>query len=189
MSIRPGDPHTHAEMRAAYEQVHREVTAYWRSLPLEVFLAPIGEKWSPLQNVRHLTMADRQVTRAFAAPEDVLVARFGRPERASRSFVAIATDYLAQGNRLVAPPPLVPAAEPADGGEPLREAALAEADEAAAAWLAALDRWSDESLDRVQLPHPLMQMLTLREFAGWAVQHHAHHANTVRRLLRAARQG
>lgn len=186
MSIRAGDPRTHAELLAAFDAVHAEVGAYWRSLPLEVFVSRIGPKWSPAENVRHLALSDRAVTRGFRAPPDALVARFGAADRPSRSFLDIAREYVDLGGRLVAPPALEPSLGDPAATESFRDRVLADGDEAAADWRAAFAGWPEEALDRARMPHPLMGLLTLREFAGWVVHHHAHHANTVRRLLRAA---
>lgn len=187
MPIRAGDPRTHAELTAAFHRVRAEELAFWRELPLATFASRIGEKWSPAENVRHLAIADRAVIRGFRAPVEVLVARFGAPDRPSRSFLDIANEYVALGNRLVAPPAFHPEADDAARDEAWRERVLADGAAAANEWLDAFTAWPDEALDRARMPHPLMGALTMREFAGWVVHHHAHHANTVERLLAASR--
>lgn len=186
MPVRPGDPRSHAELGEAFRRVHAEVGTFWRAMPLATFAAPIGEKWSPAQNVRHLAISDRAVTRGFRAPGELLIERYGAAERPSRSFPDIAREYVEMGHRLVAPPGFQPEDDDSPRDEAWRERVLADGDAAANEWLEAFGGWSDDALDAPRMPHPLMGFLTLREFAGWVVHHHAHHANTVERLLRAA---
>jgi hypothetical protein len=53
-------------------------------------------------------------------------------------------------------------------------------------WLGrALGRWSEQELDRVTLPHPLLGKLTAREVAYFTVYHGRHHVEAVRRRLGA----
>ena len=44
----------------------------------------------------------------------------------------------------------------------------------------AVGRWSEDQLDRYQLPHPAMGKMTVREVLFFTVYHNAHHARRVR---------
>ena len=46
---------------------------------------------------------------------------------------------------------------------------------------AAIARWPDRSLDRYQLPHPLLGKLTLREMLIFTAYHQMHHLEGVKR--------
>ena len=64
-------------------------------------------------------------------------------------------------------------------------------DEVHAAGRAGVDRaigkWSEEKLDALQLPHPLLGNLTVREMLLFTLYHQRHHIDVVRRRLSEAR--
>ncbi len=49
-----------------------------------------------------------------------------------------------------------------------------------------LSRWREGRLDTVQLPHPLLGMLTVREMAAFTVYHTSHHLTLVMQRMAAA---
>lgn len=42
-------------------------------------------------------------------------------------------------------------------------------------------RWTDDSLDRFQLPHPLLGKLTVREMLFFTLYHQRHHRDVIER--------
>jgi uncharacterized damage-inducible protein DinB len=51
---------------------------------------------------------------------------------------------------------------------------------------AAVSRWSDAQLDRLQMPHPLLGKLTVREMLFFTLYHELHHIGNVERRRGAA---
>ena len=180
----PAEPRTRDDIVHALEQVHDESRAYWLSFSPEAFLAPLGDAWSPADNVRHLTKSILPVAMALRIPRLILRLRFGRPKAASRAYTRLRDDYhqrLAAGGKAgrFAPSPLG-----AEGdGEAARARVLARHAEAVAALAAAIARWPDAKLDLYQLPHPLLGNLTVREMLFFTLYHNQHHVNVVRRRL------
>ena len=76
---------------------------YWRSFDRAKFFAPLGDAWSPADNVRHLIKSNRPVAQALKVPKLFLLLRFGFARRPSRSYSALkGTYYEALGSGLKA---------------------------------------------------------------------------------------
>jgi len=183
----PSEPRTRDDVVRALERVHGESRAYWLGFTPEAFLAPLGDAWSPADNVRHLTRSIRPVAMALKVPKLVLRLRFGRPQAASRTYLQLRDDYhqrLAAGGKAgrYAPSPLRPEAD----AEAARTRILAQHAQAVAALTQACARWPDAKLDGCQLPHPLLGPLTVREMLFFTLYHNQHHVNVVRRRVAEA---
>lgn len=177
-------PSTRDDVVRALGRVRDESRAYWESFAPSAFLAPLGDAWSPADNVRHLTKSVRAVAMALRIPRLMLRLRFGRARAASRTYAELVADYrarLAAGGKAggYAPSPLGPEPDPAAA----RTRILARHDEAVAALVEACARWPEAALDRYRLPHPLLGMLTVREMLFFTVYHNQHHVAVVRRRV------
>ena len=175
-----GEPHTGVELVAALERVQEEGNSYLRSLPPTLFFAPQGPAWSPAEHARHLVKSLRPLVRVLRWPRPVLGLLFGRHRGPGRDFAELRRTYqaaLAAGGQAgrfapsVQPPPQDLAAG--------QEAILSRLGATARAVQAAVQRWPEPTLDRYQLPHPLLGRLTVREMLEFSVYHHAHHLRRV----------
>lgn len=185
-------PSTHETLLDALTQVHEQGTAYWESLPLATFFAPLAPgAWSPADHVRHLTKSTRPVALAVALPRPLLLLAFGRPRRPSRSYEELLAAYQAalagglRANRRYTPTPRPVPDDPAKARE-ARATILAALGRADAELVAAVQRWPDRALDRHRLPHPALGKLTVREMLFFTIFHAVHHADVVRRRLAEA---
>lgn len=175
-----GTPSSGAEIMAELRRLHEECDVYLSSLPEGAFAQPQGEKWSPAENVRHLTKSVRPLARALGLPRFILWLRFGRASAASRSFDAVRETYrarLAAGATAgrFAPSPQPP---PADAAA-YRETVLASFRAANADLLSRIAGWDEAALDRYRLPHPALGQLTVREMLFFTLFHTAHHLNLI----------
>lgn len=181
------DPETGPEIRAALGEVHRASVRFWEALDTSVFMARIGDAWSPADNVRHLTKSVRAVTKGLRMPRLALLLVFGRAKRPSRRYAEVVAWYrarLAQGadaGRFSPEDRPAPADAEAERARIMRfhATALDELD-------AVIARWPEGPLDRRRLPHPLLGPLTVREMLFFTVYHNQHHVANVRRRLREA---
>jgi DinB family protein len=177
-------PHTRPDLLHAFEQQATESAAYWSAFDTEAFFRPIGTSWSPADTVRHLTKSTRPVITALKAPKLLLRFRFGKSGRGSVTY-----DELCERYRGLL----------AAGGQAGRFAPSAHTESDAAAWrrkiLSAYDgvqlelrdgmgRWPEKKLDQLQLPHPLLGNLTVREMLFFTLYHQRHHIGVVERHLR-----
>lgn len=181
----PGEPATGAELVAALTRITNEGSKALGTLPIERFFAAQGLKWSPADHARHLQKSSAPLVPALRLPTWLLRARFGRPHRPSRSFVALRTDYRAalgaggQAGRFAPQPEAQPSDPDRRRGEILTHWYLTNG-----RLCQILTGWREDRLDMAQLPHPLLGKLTIREMVAFTVYHTTHHLTLV--MQRAA---
>lgn len=179
--IRP--PSSREELVAELVRVGAETVQFWKRFEPDEFFRPIGEAWSPCDNVRHLTRSVTPVAQALRVPRVVLALLFGRAAGPSRSYEAIETTYrqaLAGGGRAsgrFVPQPLVVPSDPVA----VQRKIVAHLEAANAALVSRIPSWSETALDRYRLPHPLLGRLTVREMLFFTLFHGLHHTRNVAR--------
>lgn len=179
--VRP--PSSREDLVAELVRVGAETVQFWNRFAPDEFFRPLGEAWSPCDNVRHLTRSVTPVARALRIPRIVLAVMFGRATGPSRSYEAMTATYqqaLAAGGRAsgrFVPQPLVLPTDPAA----VQRKVVANLEAANAALVARIPSWSETALDRYRLPHPLLGRLTVREMLCFTLYHELHHARNVAR--------
>ncbi len=175
MTFDPGRPQTVAEVQAALRAMTAEGRAWLSALPLPVFFAPQGDRWSPAEHARHLAKSARPLVMAFRLPRVVPRLLFGAPHP-SRTYEKLRADYhgkLAAGGQAGK---FAPSREDVAGGNEARRAAiLDEWTGASETVAAAFGSWSEDAADGACLPHPLLGPLTVREMGMFTVYHTVHH--------------
>lgn len=178
------EPFSNAEIVRELKKLHAASTDYWNSLPIDAFLASIGEAWSPADNVRHLVKSTRPIVKALKLPRILPAFLFGRADRPSRSYSELRDTYLkvlAAGGKAgrFAPSPQDRPSDP----RAWRAALMAEREGVEADLEKAILKWDEAALDRYRLPHPLLGKLTVREMLFFTLYHNLHHfKNTASRL-------
>ena len=181
---------TGPEIQAALKALHRESELYWDSLATSTFLAPIGDAWSPADNVRHLTKSIRAVTRGLGMPRLVLLLAFGRSSAPSRPYASVREIYRARLAQGASAGRFAPRAQQKSGEPEATRARIMASHAAAVAELcAAIARWPESALDARRLPHPLIGRLTVREMLLFTVHHNRHHLENVQRRFASASPG
>ena len=177
-----GEPFAKAELLGELRSLHEQSTAFWESFGAAEFFAPLGDAWSPADNVRHLLKSNRPVARALGTARVALALRFGVGFRKSRSYAEIRETYRAALAGGVTAGRFAPRPEPAPADPETARRALMEQREATASALAsALARWGEGALDRLRLPHPALGKLTTREMLFFTLYHNLHHVLNVAR--------
>jgi hypothetical protein len=179
-------PRTGSDIAAALRAVHAESVAYWDSFPSDRFLAPIGEAWSPADNVRHLTKSIRAVNVGLRLPRWVLWIAFRSPMAPSRDYDAMRETYLARLAQGADAGRFAPARRPATPDPERERQRIMNIHRVVIEELVTHTlRWPDRALDRRRLPHPLLGPLTVREMLFFTLYHNRHHVDVVRRRLAA----
>ncbi|MEO8576252.1 MAG: DinB family protein [Gemmatimonadales bacterium] len=178
------DPFTRDEIRAGLEQLHDESVRYWLSFPTAHFFEKIGDAWSPSENVRHLTKSMRAVTKGLRLPRMFVRLAFKAATRPSRSYVEMRTVYRETLSRGGKAGKFGPGEAPAPvDTEGYRARIMSYHATAVSVLCSAVSKWSEKDLDRLQLPHPLMGPLTVREMLLFTLYHNSHHVEGVRKRL------
>ena len=179
------EPGTHPELVQALEVVERDVASFMGALDDHEFVTGIDGAWSPAEHLAHLNIAVNAVARGLSLPRLLVRLRFGRSRRESRSFRELRDDYrarLAAGGK--ASGPFIPVPP-----EPSREPAAAR-QELLARWARVNQRlrrglldWSEADLDGLQMPHPILGKITVREMVFFTIYHGGHHVAAARSRL------
>lgn len=183
LEVRP--PADRASVVAELERLGAAVTRVAGAFETAAFFAPQREdgetKWSPAEQVRHLSRATWPIARALGLPRVVLLLRFGPSLRASRGYAEVADEYAAlletrpSAGRFAPPPERAPA----------DEARRREIMERWSGGIAALSLkvmgWPEGALDRCRLPHPLLGKMTVREMLYFTCYHTSHHGRQMAR--------
>ena len=182
-AIRVQEPVTGAEIVRELRALHARSRELWNGFSITEFFFPLGDAWSPADNVRHLLKSNRPVLRALKTPKVLLVFRFGAGLRDSQSYSEVRERYLGRLAAGVtagrfAPRPL----GSSDQTEEQRGSIMAALDQVSADLTSAASRWREWQLDRLRLPHPALGRLTVREMLFFTLYHNFHHVrNVVRR--------
>lgn len=181
------NPSLASEIVIALSEVLDNSERYWDAMDTATFLAPIGDAWSPADNVRHLTKSVRAVTMGLTAPKLFLWIRFGRHRGASRRYDEIREIYQARLARGASAGAFAPSPRAiTDDPDAERTRIMAEHATAIDALTDAIGRWSEEALDGYQMPHPLLGKLSVREMLFFTLYHNQHHVAVVQRRLATA---
>ena len=136
-------------------------------------------KWSAHQQLTHIVLCVKPLAQVYSMPEQMIEQTFGKTSRANQSYEDILREYkskLEEGGS--APKQYIP--------DPAKEKA---APELIASLKRHISNLSDKvqlmdegTLESLQIPHPLLKKITLKEMlynAIYHVQHHQRQANEV----------
>lgn len=173
-------PSSGAEMSHALGQQLASGATQLTSLSDEAFFAPQGAAWSPAEHIRHLRKSATPLVTALGLPRWLLRLRFGAPRRASRSFDEVREVYLRKLAAGATAGRFAPSPEARPGDlMARRQEIIGDWARATAALQNAIAKWPEEALDRHQLPHPVLGLLTVREMLAFTVYHTSHHLNRI----------
>jgi hypothetical protein len=156
----------------------------WSRFPTATFFAPIGEAWSPAENVRHLVKSMRPVVKALRMHPIVLRMMFGKSDHGSVSYDGLVARYrqaLSEGGTAGR---FAPSSRIATDLGVWRAQILSEFESVHHQLCSAIERWTEPKLDRLRLPHPLLGKLTVREMLYFTLYHERHHLAGVQRRFR-----
>lgn len=151
---------------------------WFNAIPAKDFFHREGEVWSASDNVDHLIKAIKPIAKALGLPKLALHTMFGKPDRASQTYEEICYIYKAEiAKGAVAGGSFLPKQEDPADPEERKSAVLGELSKAVEKLVSNLEKYEENALDEVQLPHPLLGNLTMREMLYFTVYHNLRHAS------------
>jgi hypothetical protein len=151
------------------------------SLPEAEYRAAPEGKWANGQHLDHLVRSVGPVNMALGLPHFLLRWLFGIANRPSRDYAGLVEKYrakLAAGGRATGrfvPPP---------AEWPQRGRLLQNLERQVKKLAEKTVRLSEEQLDTLLLPHPLLGKLTLREMLYFTMYHAEHHRAAVEKAIK-----
>ncbi|MEO8633981.1 MAG: DinB family protein [Gemmatimonadales bacterium] len=175
-----GCPHTGPEFAYVLGALLAEGHASLSQPPATGFFAPQGVAWAPSEHIRHLSRSSRPLVTALGLPRFLLGLRFGRHRGPSRGFEGVRHRYLAALDAGATAGRFTPPREPAPPDPVARRVdILSMWSRTTVDLTSAILRWPDAALDRYQLPHPVLGLLSVRDMLAFTVYHTAHHLRRI----------
>lgn len=140
------------------------------------FELSVNNKWSPKANLIHLLQSTKPIIDALNMPKLTFLV-FGKAKTGSLSYDEVVSKYqkaLSEGGKAT------------DKYIPSEKMVAKDKTELLSFWNnsiplleKALDKWSEEELDKHRIPHPLIGKMTFREMLLFMIYHTGHHLRTL----------
>lgn len=157
------------ELRSKYN----DFSDFVATLPKDDFEFSLkGEKWAAGQQIDHLCLSVGPLVKGLRAPEFALKAMFGKADHPSATYDELVARYraeLAAGG--TAPASFRPADIPFDQ----KEEFVTKLNELVDKLCSKIEKFDEDKLDTLVLPHPLLGKLTMREMFYFTIYHGEHH--------------
>jgi|GEM_PF-256368 len=178
-------PHTKADLIARLTEVQVGVAQTVQSQSAEQFDRGTDLDWSPASYLKHLLLSNKPFVKGLGRPKEMLESAFGLSERPSMTYDALIDVYntrIAEGVRAEDSPSVTPITFRIPEGVTDVKAYLVELWQTTHANLVtALADWSEDALDRYQLPHPALNVISIREMLFFTLHHNTVHWGDIRR--------
>jgi uncharacterized damage-inducible protein DinB len=151
---------------------------WFNNLPADDFFTRQAEGWSASDNVDHLIKAIKPIIKALKLPKVALQTLFGKPVNQSRTYeeiCAIYSDEIAKGAKAAGS--FLPLQEDPDNPEEKKAELLQHLSSELDKLISAVEKWQETELDEVQLPHPIIGKITVREMLFFTIHHNLRHAS------------
>jgi DinB superfamily len=173
------DPQSQHEISEHLATVQHNVTTDIARMSDAQFCSGTAEAWSAADYLKHLLLSVKPVAKAMGFPAEVLEKQFDRSERASRPYAELVKAYqkrLDEGIRAEDFDKVVPIFYRFPEGITDERAYLVQSwNEANQRLIEVTQKWSEAELDSLQLPHPAIGMITLREMLFFTIYHNTLH--------------
>ena len=171
---------TQREAIEQLRQVFAEVEKTAAHFGITVFFhRPPNGKWSAAENVQHLFLSLKPLVGLFGKPE-LMLQQWGASNRPSRTYDQVVAEYLKIiGNGGQTTKEYVPTGMCATEVEQIGQLHSIHQK-----FIERTSQLSETDLDTYQVPHPLIGLLTAREFLYFTHYHTKRHNDTLAGLLK-----
>lgn len=163
---------------SALKDSEQRALNWFADIPDHGFFTRQGEVWSASDNVDHMIRAIKPLIKALKLPKVALQTMFGRPGNLSRTYDEICTIYRGEiANGAQASGTFLPKQNTPQFPEQEKAELLDQLSSIIDKLISVLEGWNENDLDEVQLPHPIIGKLTVREMLFFTIHHNLRHAS------------
>ncbi|MDB5228682.1 MAG: hypothetical protein JWN78_2875 [Bacteroidota bacterium] len=170
---------TKDDIRNGLQEIFEETGTYLRTVDDAGFQKRIDGKWSIAQNLDHLTISNFITALSMNTPKFMLKRIFGTKKREDWNYDEVIWRYqrsLSNGAKASLPfQPKISLVR----SRPIVEKLWQSSSEGL---LNAINKWTEEDLDSILVPHPIMGKLTVRELLFFTIYHVQHHLCTIKNI-------
>jgi len=175
---------TLGDITTQLQAVSAEIVASVRAMTDEAFVTGTETAWAPADYLKHLILRNKPFAKALTIPHAQLKELFGVKDMPhSMTFSEVVTLYgarIAQGlTAQVNPAGLPTSYRVPEGMTDIRTYLLETWIDSSQRLETALAAWSENDLDSYRLPHPAMNLITVREMCYFTVHHNRIHAGDI----------
>ena len=167
----------------AFTKNYTSFIAYINELTNEEYSFSYQQKWTAGQQLEHIVLCVKPLVQVFSMDKEMIAQNFGLSDKASRTYEVLLSDYkekLHEGGK--APTRYVPETVLPTQREALTEALLKMTQNLCSK----IESFTEQELDTLSIPHPLLGSLTLREMLYNAIYHVEHHQDQAKQNLKQA---
>ena len=154
---------------------------YLTELTQEEYLYSYQQKWTAGQQLEHIVLCVKPLVQVFSLDKQIIEQNFGKTDTQSRSYQILLDIYLEklkEGGK--APDRFVPETTLSNQREILNDSLTKSVKELCLK----IETFTDNELDSLLIPHPLLGNLTLREMLYNAIYHVKHHQKLTEENLK-----
>ena len=171
---------TKPEIISLLRNNHEVFIDYLAQMGEEDFVAERNDKWTGGQQLDHIIRCVKPLNQGLMLPGFLLKLIFGKANRPSKTYVELVAKYkrkISEGGKATAAfiPPKITTAQ--------KNALLKELKKRSDKLCRQVDSFSEEQLDKLVAPHPLLGKLTLREMLYFTAYHVQHHRQLIEKNL------
>ncbi len=161
------------------KKITDEVISYVETLTYQEVTNSIDGKWSVNGNIEHLTKSIKPLTKALQVPKFLLSYKFGKMNRAFKSYDEVLTKYNTAISAGLTPTrnPFGPENDTTDRNYLLNDYKIQ-----TKKLIKSLNSWDEKKLDIYVLPHPLIGKLSIREMLYFTHLHTNMHFETIKKI-------
>ena len=160
---------------------HTSFISYINSLTTEEYSFSYQQKWTAGQQLEHIVLCVKPLVQVFSMDKPAIAQTFGVADRPGITYDALLTNYkekFKEGGK--APERFVPETVSPDQRELLSETLKKLTNELCSK----VNSFTEQELDSLCIPHPLLGKLTLREMLYNAIYHVEHHQAQAKRNIK-----
>lgn len=166
------------------EDNHRQLIRYVQSLNEEQFEQKLEGKWTAGQHLEHLLLSIKPLNSGLLTPVFILKIIFGKTTRQSYSYdelIGLYRKSLDEGGK--ASKNFIPSPVPFSKSAEL----IKKLENTLASFLKRVEAMSEEDMNTLLVPHPLIGKITFREMLYFTIYHPEHHHKIIQRDLAKGR--
>lgn len=154
-----------------------ELSTLCASIDADVFNSSKDNKWTPAENFQHLITSAKMTSMAYSLPKFIPFLLYGKPKRTSHGFSKVVDKYQKKLESGAKASGLYVPSKINYEKQLLQQKLIHEGDRLIKV---ISNKWTDEQLDKFQIAHPLLGLLTHRELAYFTIYHNGHHLETLK---------